>query len=171
MLLVLRGVGEIERRAVDAHQAQAAIEGTLGLLGRHRGGDGVKQRLDRLGTKPGACFEEGRFRRDLPGLLPRCPRQALDEVAHHFLVGGVREEREAEHVVDDDACGQQAVDHLLAASFGNDAIDEVSREDPREHADRDVVGQALVGLRLDPSRPEYGPENNSVVVLRKRYWI
>ena len=37
---------------------------------------------------------------------------------------------------------------LDAPGVGHDAVDELGRKDAGEHADRDVVGETLVDLRL-----------------------
>ena len=38
---------------------------------------------------------------------------------------------------------------------GNHLINQLRREDPRQHPNRDVIRQSLISRRLDPTRPRH----------------
>jgi len=50
----------------------------------------------------------------------------------------VTEERETQHVVDDDARWQKTLALLGASGLFDYSVDQVGREHPGKHADRDV---------------------------------
>ena len=127
--------------------------------------------LQGLGTEPRAGLEQRRFCRDVPRVRPALfPRQALDQQAHDLVVRALAGQGEAEHVVDDHPGRQQPLTLLGASGLLDHSVDQIRWEHAGEHTDRDVVGQLLVGLRLDPPGPGHGPRNNTRVVLSKRYW-
>lgn len=109
--------------------------------------------------------------RHLPALLPtRLPCQPLHQLAHHLLVGGIREQRHRERVVDDHPRRQTPLPLLLPPRLRHHPIQQIWRENARQHPDRDVIREALIGLRLDPARPRHAttttrpPDANSTVL-------
>ena len=79
-------------------------------------------------------------------------------------------EREGEHVVDDHPGRQQPIPDLGAPGRSHHPVDQLRWEHPGQDAKRDVVGQSLVRLRLDPPGTWHDLKNNTGVVLSKRYW-
>jgi len=151
LLLAGGRVGEVQARPVDAHKPQIAVERALAPRLRQRHRDLLKQRPQRLRPQPRARLRQRPLGRHAPRPLPaRLPRQPLHEHPHHLLVRGRAVQRQAEHVVDDDPRRQQPLPPLAAPRLGHHPIHQLGREHARQHADRDVIRQALTGLRLDP---------------------
>lgn len=44
---------------------------------------------------------------------------------------------------------------LNTPRLGDHPVNQLRREDPRQHPNRDVIRQALISCRLDPARPRY----------------
>jgi hypothetical protein len=144
-------VGHIERRAVQAHEPEAPVEGaSCGRRGERPAGP-----REQLGERraPEACprLADGGLAGDLPVRGPaRSPGEALGEAAEHLLVARLGEEGHGEDVVDDEARRQEPVALFAGAGGLDHRVDERRREGCREHPERDVVGEALVvpGLQL-----------------------
>ena len=167
-----RRVRDVQAGPVDGDDPPSPPERAPGSGVGQRGGHLVEQRLERLGSQPGPGLEQRRLGRHVPALRPSAgPRQTLDEHAHDLLVGGLAEQGQRHDVVDDHPSRQQPVTLLEAAGIGHDPIDQLRGKHPREHPDRDVIRQSLVVLRLDPPGAWHGRQNNTSVVLSKRYWL
>ena len=172
-----RGVGHIQDGPIDRHQPPAPIPHPATAGGAERNHDIAKQRPQRLDAETSARLENGGLGGHRPPGAPAPrPGQALHQRAHHFLVGSVTEERHGHDVVDDHPGRQQPMASLLAATARHRRIDDVRWEGPSEHADRDVVREPSIRLRLPPSRPWHPDAPPWVrpayhlIPLSKRYW-
>jgi ribosomal protein S27AE len=73
-----------------------------------------------IGSESHAGFEQSGFGRHVPRLRSVSgPTESLDEHSHDLFVRGVSEQGQTEHVVDNDASGQQTVT-LLCSLMGSD---------------------------------------------------
>src|SRR5680860_1474498 len=109
-LVVVRGVGDIQRRAVHADQPPTAVETPRGPRGSHRHATPLEQRLHRLGPQPGTRLRDRRLARHRPGPRPPgLPAEPLNQAAHHLLIARGGEQRHPQHVVDDQTRRQQPV--------------------------------------------------------------
>ena len=157
LLIVGLGDGEIERHPIDRHQPQLGTEGALAARRRERPRDLLVEPPQRLGPKSRPGLRDRHPARDLPPALPaRRPVQALDQVAHHLLVGVLGKQRQGHRVADHHPCQQQPAALLEAPALGQHAIDQLRRVGSAQHPDRDVIGEVLVALGLDPSGPGHG---------------
>ena len=155
--VVVLGVGHVHAGPVDGHQPPPPVERPPGARCGEGTGHRLEEGLQHLGAEPAPGSEQGCLVRYVPGMRPpRHPRQALNEVTHHLLVGGLREQGQGEHVVDHHPGRQQPVPDLPAAGIADHAVHQFRGKDPRKYAQGDVVGEALVVLRLHPSGPRHG---------------
>jgi hypothetical protein len=69
-----------------------------------------------------------------PGPLPgRDESQPAEHLAHHLLVNLAEEQRQRDHVIDDQPRRKQALSFLFAARFQEHLIDQIPRVNPRDH--------------------------------------
>ena len=87
---------------------------------------------------------------------PRRPRQTIDQHPDHLLIRRGAVQRQPQHVVDNHPRRQQPLTLLATTRLRHHPIDQLRRKHPRQNADRDVIRQALIRLRLDPPSTRHG---------------
>lgn len=170
--VIRRGISDIQARPVDADQSQITVE----RAARGRAGDRhtrrPKQQFQHLFAEPGTGLGDRHLRRHLPGLLPPgLPGQALDQLAHHLLIGAVSKQRQREHVVDDNASRQQPMALLPPARLINDPVNKLSWEHPRQNTDRDMVCQPRIRGRLTLTGPWHTGTVNRPSDTKFTVWV
>ena len=133
-------IGQVDGGAIQAHQALAAIPGTLcarlGERARHPG----EQLLERCGPEPGSRLGDGR----LVGqgeirAAPVQPAHALEQAAQDLAIGGLGIKRQGHDVVDHQPCRQLPLALALPAGVGEHGVDQPGRDGHRQHAQGDVI--------------------------------
>ena len=93
-----------------------------------------------------------RFRRHRPLTKPaRQPFHPSQQRAHDFLIGPVRKQGQGHHVVNHQPRWQQPIPLLQRPSARDHRIHHIGRENPRQHAKRNVITQSFGTLRGHPS--------------------
>ena len=155
------GVGQVEGGAVHRDQPQPAIPGTGRPLGRHRPAHPGEQLLQRLRTQPQPGPPDRRRARHPPRALPTpSPLQALRQQPGDLLIALTGEQAHRQHEIDHHPRGQQPTTLLAPPALLDDLIDQLRREHPREHTDRDPVRQPPLRQRLQLSRPWHTTPND-----------
>jgi len=144
-LIVVRGVGHVQSRAVEGDHPPTAVPRTLRLRCGDRLGDLGEQRRQRLRAQAAAGVDQRGARRDGPGAGPHLrPQQPLDQQRCDFHVGLAGPQAQRQHEVHRHP-RRQLADALLACAGRLDhPVHQLGRERGRQHTDRDEVRQPLL---------------------------
>jgi len=154
--LVRLAVGDIQARAIQAHQPKPPVERPPRRLARQRAGDRPEQQLKRLPAQPLAGLVDRRLGRHLPTLPPtRLPRQPLHQLTHHLLIGAVGKQHQCQHVIDHDPRRQKPMPTLHPPRLRHHPVHQLRREHARQNTDRDVIGQTRIRRRLALAGPRH----------------
>ena len=143
------GVGALELDPVDGHQPPPGEPGPGGgqLRARHRGP--LEQLPQRLAAQPLAGLGQRGGGRHVPFPFPDGQEgKALHQLPHDLFVGIAVEKGEREHEIHHGPRGQQPFPLLPPPRLREHLIDQLTGDQPGQHAQRDPVRQRRPGNLL-----------------------
>lgn len=145
---VLRCVRHVDVDAVYCHESPRAQPCIWCAQLRERDRDPFEEHFKWLLSQSFTCLAECACRRHRPFVPPHAYEPQAAYKATHDLLVAVPEHREAHHEIDDDVRGKQPDSPLPFTGLDENLVHDLSRNHPREHAYRNMVGQAACHRRL-----------------------
>lgn len=139
---VVGGVRHVQDDPVHRHHTPTVKPRASRARPGHGDRDPVEQHPQRLLAQPSTCLGD-RTRGGYPPTLPPGAQepQAVDQLAHHFLVAVVEEQTHRQHVVDDHPGGQQPGPLLPTPGLLDHLVHEVPVEQTGQDTDTDSIGE------------------------------